>query len=83
MSESDNTQAPKVSKKSKKRVSNKDYVQAYLLYKSYPELAEAIGLSRASVASRANKLRKAGVNLPKYVRAKSELDVAGLNSLIG
>ena len=74
-----------MSEVTKKRVSNKDFVQAYLLYKSYGELAQAIGLSVASVASRANKLRKLGVKLPKYERASSTkvLDIDGLNALIG
>ena len=69
------------------RVSNEDFVKACLTCKSYEELATATGLSKASAHSRANALRKLGVNLPIYERAKSGrakrvVDVAALNALI-
>jgi len=66
----------------KTRVPNEKFVQAYMLCDSYSELAEELGLSDASVASRANKLRKLGVNLPKYAKAAKAIDVDALNALI-
>ena len=45
--------------------------------------SEATGLTQASVHTRANKLRKLGVNLPTYERVKKTTDVAALNALIG
>jgi hypothetical protein len=67
----------------KVRVSNEDFVKAILAYKSYAEVSAATGLTTASVHTRANKLRKLGVNLPTYERVKKETDVTALNALIG
>ena len=40
------------------------------------------GLAKPSVIARATRLRKAGVKLPKYGRAKRVIDVPALNELI-
>jgi transposase len=53
-----------------------------VLCDSYAELAEELDLSEASVSTRANKLRKLGVNLPKYAKAAKPIDVDALNALI-
>ena len=72
-----------ITKVKKPRVSDKDFVQAYLLYKSYADLAQAIGMTPMSVQARASKLRKSGVTLAKYGRVtKKVVDVDGLNALI-
>ena len=67
----------------KVRVSDEAFVKAVLACKSYAEVAEATGLTQASVHTRANKLRKLGVNLPTYERVKKTTDVTALNALIG
>ncbi len=71
-----------VAKVTKKRVSDHDFVVEYCDSISYEELAFNLDLTRASVASRANKLRKLGVKLPEYDRAKKVVDIAALNALI-
>ena len=91
MSEYDPTSAAvpieaKAKKKPGPRISDRDFVQALVLYKSYGDTAEAIGMTVGSVQSRAGKLRKLGVNLPKPDRVSSAgkkvTDVAGLTALI-
>jgi hypothetical protein len=67
---------------SKPRVSNVDFVTAYKSSSSHNELAKKIGLTKASVASRAAKLRKLGVNLAKYAREKPAVDVEALNAIL-
>lgn len=67
----------------KPRVPDSDFVKAYVACTNYDDLARLTGLTKNSVASRANKLRKAGVKLAKYARAPKETDVAGLNALLG
>ena len=64
------------------RVSNEAFVKAYVAAKSNAELAAVLGLSKTSVYSRSTKLRKAGVSLAKYDRAKKELDVRALNAIV-
>jgi hypothetical protein len=66
----------------KPRVSDPDFVRAYVACKSYETLAEKTGLTVASVQQRANKLRELGVALVKYDKAKRKTDVVALNSLI-
>ena len=68
----------------KPRVSNEDFVLAYLDCTSYVELAEKLGSTDTAVANRANRLRKMGVNLPRYVRRNGSgpIDVEALNELI-
>jgi len=66
------------------RVSDVEFVKAVVASTSYDELASTTGLAKLSVQARANKLRKAGVTLPKYERKRTTktVDVAGLNALI-
>ena len=66
----------------KVRISDTDFVRALLSSKSYTELATTLNMAQASVQARANRLRKAGVELPAYDRKKKEIDVTGLNGLI-
>ena len=66
----------------KTRVSDAEFVNLFLRSKSAGEVAVKIGLKVESVAARANKLRKAGVNIPKFDRKKREVDVKGLNKTI-
>ena len=67
----------------KTHVPDSDFVKAYAACTNYSDLARLTGLTKASVASRANKLRKAGVKLVKYARVAKETDVTGLNALLG
>jgi hypothetical protein len=69
-------------KKKAVRVSDTAFVTACVAAKSVEELATATGLTKASCQCRANKLRKAGVPLPKYAKAKKALDVAGLSAIV-
>ena len=64
----------------KQQTTDQEFVVKYLECTNYDDLAIATGMK--SPQTRANKLRKAGVTLPKYGRAKKVLDVAGLNQLI-
>ena len=64
------------------RVSDKDFVGAWLRCHSHAEVAEAVGLAPASVLARAKRLREAGVELPAYERVRKGIDVSALNSLI-
>jgi biotin operon repressor len=70
-------------KATKKRVSDKALVQAYVGCKSYEELAAKLALTEASVRTRCSKLRKAGVNLKPYDKAtRRALDVDSLNAIV-
>ena len=73
-----------MSESTKKRVSDADYVTAYVSCKSCEELSVATGLSAATCASRATKLRKAGVSLAKYQRKATAkvVDVDALNAIV-
>ncbi len=66
------------------RVSDVEFVKAVVASASYDELASTTGLAKLSAQARANKLRKAGVPLPKYERKRTTkvVDVAGLTALI-
>jgi len=66
----------------KQRIADTDFVRKYVVCQSYGELAVELDRTVASVQQRANKLRKAGVALKPYAKAKRDIDVAGLNSLI-
>ena len=63
-------------------VSDENFVLACIDNSTVAAISAKLGLKPATVASRANKLRKAGVNLPEFDRATKVLDVAGLNALI-
>jgi hypothetical protein len=71
-----------VAKVAKPRISNEDFVRDYDSCVSYDELAKLTGLTKASVAARAGKLRKLGVNLEPYDRQKAEVNVEALNALL-
>lgn len=66
------------------RVTDVDFVKAAIASTSNDELASTTGMAKLSVQARANKLRKAGVPLPKYERKRTTkvVDVAGLTALI-
>ncbi len=66
----------------KTRVSNEVFVKAFLAEDSPAAVAIVTGMAATSVAARATRLRKAGVNLPKFTRKNEHLDVEGLNALI-
>ena len=78
------TAMSETTKITKKRVSDQEFVVAYIGCKNYADLAAYLGLSVASVASRSNKLRKLGVKLDKYKveRAPKVVDTDALNALI-
>ena len=71
-------------KPAKPRVTNEQFVKAYVNCHSTEHCASMLGLTATSVSTRANKLRKAGVKLPKYDRASNPktIDVDGLNKLL-
>lgn len=64
------------------KVSDSGFVEAWVSSKSVPEVSGKTGLARPSVVARASRLRKAGVNLPRFCRAGRAVDVAGLNAII-
>jgi len=67
----------------KTRLSDFEFVKLWLSSGSAEEAAEGlIGLKVESVNARANKLRKSGVNIPKFARKKQTTNIAGLNELI-
>jgi hypothetical protein len=66
----------------KPQVTDVDFVKACVNSKTAEAVASATGLKHSTVLSRAAKLRKAGVNLPEFDRAKKVLDVKALNALI-
>lgn len=72
----------KTSGTTRKLVSNEDFVKAFITADSTAEVAEKTGLTIGSVRLRASKLRKAGVNLPTFVRKPRPIDVDALNELI-
>ena len=69
------------SKMVKPRVSDIDFVKKYMASKSSAELSTNTGLTIESARSRAAKLRKAGVALPKFNRTR-EIDISGLNAIV-
>jgi hypothetical protein len=54
----------------KPQVTDVDFVKACVNSKTAEAVASATGLKHSTVLSRAAKLRKAGVNLPEFDRAK-------------
>jgi biotin operon repressor len=65
------------------RIGSEDFVATFAQAKSTGEVAEKLGLSKASVHARASALRKAGVKLRRFPRGrKSVVDVAALNELL-
>ena len=64
-------------------VSAEMFVSAYVASETMDDLASSTGLTVGSCASRISNLRKKGVKFPsKFSRAKVELDIDALNSLI-
>lgn len=72
----------KPAKQTKKRISNADFVRAYIAHSDYTSLAKSLGMAEASVRIKAGALRGLGVHLQKYERKKQEVDVAALNKLL-
>jgi transposase len=68
----------------KERVTDKQFVMGCKNCHSTGQAASLLGLSCATVSARANKLRKLGVNLPKFARVvkTKAVDVEGLNDLL-
>jgi transposase len=67
----------------KLRVSDDDFVIACRDSISNSEAAEKTGLTKASVQARLAKLRKKGLDFPKYARvAKQATDIEKLNELL-
>jgi len=62
------------------RVSNNDFVRAWMASSSHRETAEATGMPEGAVKARGTRLRRLGVKLPKRSQCT---DVAALNALIG
>lgn len=65
-----------------RKVSDQDFVAAYVMARGIEEVMELTELSRNGVTSRAASLRRAGVNLPKIRRPLKKIDVKGLNELV-
>ena len=69
----------------KTKVSNEDFVKAWMSCDSYTVMSFNTGMTVSAVQARATRLRKAGVQLPSFTRAtrkRKEIDVAGLNTMI-
>jgi transposase len=66
------------------RVTDEQFVSCHKNCHSNAQVAQMLGISEATVAARANKLRKIGVRLPKFDRVvnSKEVDVEGLNALL-
>ncbi len=74
-----------VSPSRKTKVSNEEFVTAWLASDGFYELVHLLGGTISAVQARATRLRKAGVNLPSFTRAArktKEIDVTGLNNMI-
>ncbi len=69
----------------KTKVSNEEFVKAWMSCDSYAVMSFNTGMTVSAVQARATRLRKAMVQLPSFTRAtrkKKEIDVAGLNDMI-
>ena len=66
----------------RKHISDVDFVTAWTKAAALEDVVAATGLGRLSAQARASKLRKAGVRLRRFGRAKKVVDVKGLNALI-
>lgn len=64
------------------RVTDVDFVRAWVASASTDEVATKTELTVASVNARATKLRKNGVNLPPFARKKKVVDADALNAII-
>jgi hypothetical protein len=71
-----------MAKRSRVKISDVEFVAAWMKVGNYDDLVAETGLTKASIQVKAVKLRKAGVKLPKYGRVKVPIDVKGLNELI-
>jgi DNA-binding Lrp family transcriptional regulator len=65
-----------------KRITDAQFVSAYVRCEDAEALAALTGLSESTVKARIGKLKKAGVNIKQYDRKPKEIDVNGLNALI-
>ncbi len=72
----------KSSGKSRAVVTDETFVKAWAKAESVAGVATAVGLAYSGAQARAKRLRDAGVKLPKFVRSRREIDVAGLNALL-
>jgi hypothetical protein len=66
----------------RKRLTHEEFVTAWAKAKSLDDVVAATGMSRVGVQARASRLRKAGVRLRRFARAKQPIDVKGLNALL-
>ena len=69
-------------KTTKVRLSDDEFVEAYVKADSVDEVIESTGMTYGSISQKAKKLRDLGVDLPKFKRQAKEVDVVGLNRLI-
>jgi len=61
--------------------SDEEFVRAWARADCLDEVAKELGMAKLSIQLRANRLRKAGVLLPKFVR-RHLIDVDGLNAVL-
>jgi len=61
---------------------DKEFVTAYASSNSLKEVAEKLDVEVGTVQTRASKLRKRGVNLPKFARKVTQTNVDELNELL-
>lgn len=69
----------------KDRISDEDFVRAWMRVKTYAELAAATEMTVSQCQQRGYRLRKRGVPLPTMfvlVGSKRPVDVVGLNKII-
>ena len=64
------------------RLSDAEFVERCLDSKSAEEVAKKVGLKAESVNARIGKLRKDGVEVPKFARKKRVTEVDKLNAII-
>lgn len=66
------------------KVSHEDFVVVWMTSKPVDDVVSETGMSKAAVKQRAQALRKAGVNLPRFKRPTTlnTLRIAQLNSLV-
>lgn len=62
--------------------SDTEFVTAYATSSNLKETAEKLGVKVGTVQTRASKLRKSGVNLPKFARKVTAIHVDALNQLL-
>lgn len=67
----------------KVKISHAEFVKTWMASDSIATILTATSMSKQAIQARAAKLRKAGVNLPRFQRLGEPIDVDALNALIG